>query len=226
MELKEAKFQQKVEEVLKALEGENYLVEPQRLKKLVEILLRRQKDLVLFSENVKNEHNFSALIRTADAVGVLNIYYTYDGNKTKIYNEHITMGSHKWVFLHKVNNAVETLKKLKEEGFQIVATRLAENSLHFREVDYTKPTVVIVGNELDGVSEEVAQVADFNVVIPMYGMAQSLNVSVATAVILYEAQRQREAKGMYEKPQLTLEEIKNILRKWAYEDIIEDRKRV
>jgi tRNA (guanosine-2'-O-)-methyltransferase len=215
-----------VEEVLKALEGENYLVEPQRLKKLVEILLRRQKDLVLFSENVKNEHNFSALIRTADAVGVLNIYYTYDGNKTKIYNEHITMGSHKWVFLHKVNNAVETLKKLKEEGFQIVATRLAENSLHFREVDYTKPTVVIVGNELDGVSEEVALVADFNVVIPMYGMAQSLNVSVATAVILYEAQRQREAKGMYEKPQLTLEEIKTILRKWAYEDIIEDRKRV
>ncbi|MEO2153811.1 MAG: TrmH family RNA methyltransferase [Aquificota bacterium] len=226
MELKETKFQQKVEEVLKALEGENYLVEPQRLKKLVEILLRRQKDLVLFSENVKNEHNFSALIRTADAVGVLNIYYTYDGNKTKIYNEHITMGSHKWVFLHKVNNAVETLKKLKEEGFQIVATRLAENSLHFREVDYTKPTVVIVGNELDGVSEEVALVADFNVVIPMYGMAQSLNVSVATAVILYEAQRQREAKGMYEKPQLTLEEIKTILRKWAYEDIIEDRKRV
>ncbi|NPA14645.1 MAG: tRNA (guanine-N2)-dimethyltransferase [Aquificae bacterium] len=226
MELKEAKFQQKVEEVLKALEGENYLVEPQRLKKLVEILLRRQKDLVLFSENVKNEHNFSALIRTADAVGVLNIYYTYEGNKTKIYNEHITMGSHKWVFLHKVNNAVETLKKLKEKGFQIVATRLAENSLHFREVDYTKPTVVIVGNELDGVSEEVAQVADFNVVIPMYGMAQSLNVSVATAVILYEAQRQREAKGMYEKPQLTLEEIKNILRKWAYKDIIEDRKRV
>lgn len=226
MELKEAKFQQKVEEVLKALEGENYLVEPQRLKKLVEILLRRQKDLVLFSENVKNEHNFSALIRTADAVGVLNIYYTYEGNKTKIYNEHITMGSHKWVFLHRVNNAVETLKKLKEDGFQIVATRLVPNSLHFREVDYTKPTVVIVGNELDGVSEEVAQVADFNVVIPMYGMAQSLNVSVATAVILYEAQRQREAKGMYEKPQLTLEEIKNILRKWAYKDIIEDRKRV
>jgi tRNA (guanosine-2'-O-)-methyltransferase len=226
MELKEAKFQQKVEEVLKALEGENYLVEPQRLRKLVEILLRRQKDLVLFSENVRNEHNFSALIRTADAVGVLNIYYTYEGNKTKIYNEHITMGSHKWVFLHRVNNAVETLKKLKEEGFQIVATRLAENSLHFREVDYTKPTVVVVGNELDGVSEEVAQVADFNVVIPMYGMAQSLNVSVATAVILYEAQRQREAKGMYEKPKLSLEEIKRILQKWAYEDIIEDRKRV
>ncbi len=204
-----------VEEVLKALEGENYLVELQRLRKLVEILLRRQKDLILFSENVKNEHNFSAIIRTCDAVGVLNIYYTYDGNKTKIYNEHITMGSHKWVFLHKVENAVETLKGLKEKGFQVVATRLVGNSVHFREVDYTKPTVVVVGNELEGVSEEVASVADYNVVIPMYGMAQSLNVSVATAVILYEAERQRSLKGLYDKPQLSLEEIKEILRKWA-----------
>ena len=215
-----------VEEVLKALEGENYLVEPQRLRKLVEILLRRQKDLILFSENVKNEHNFSAIIRTCDAVGVLNIYYTYDGNKTKIYNEHITMGSHKWVFLHRVENAVETLKSLKEKGFQIVATRLVGNSVHFREVDYTKPTVVVVGNELEGVSEEVASVADYNVVIPMYGMAQSLNVSVATAVILYEAERQRSQKGFYNKPQLTLEEIKKILQKWAYEDIIADRRKV
>ena len=215
-----------VEEVLKALERENYLVEPQRLRKLVEILLKRQKDLILFSENVKNEHNFSAIIRTCDAVGVLNIYYTYDGNKTKIYNEHITMGSHKWVFLHRVENAVETLKSLKEKGFQIVATRLVGNSVHFREVDYTKPTVVVVGNELEGVSEEVASVADYNVIIPMYGMAQSLNVSVAAAVILYEAERQRSLKGFYNNPQLSLDEIKKILQKWAYEDIIQDRRRI
>ena len=99
---------------------------------MVEILLKRQKDLIVFSENVKNEHNFSAIIRTCDAVGVLNIYYTYEGNKTKIYNERITMGSHKWVFLRRVRNAVETLKELKEKGFQIVATRLVGDSVHFR----------------------------------------------------------------------------------------------
>ncbi|RTZ58745.1 MAG: tRNA (guanine-N2)-dimethyltransferase [Gammaproteobacteria bacterium] len=215
-----------VEEVLERLKGEEYLVEPQRLRKLVEVLLKRQKDLVVFSENVKNEHNFSAIIRTCDAVGVLNIYYTYDGNKTKIYNEHITMGSHKWVFLHRVEDAVLTLEEFKKKGFQVVATRLSPDSVCFREIDYTKPTVVVVGNELKGVSEEVSQIADINVIIPMYGMAQSLNVSVATAVILYEAQRQRSQKGMYNKPQLTVEEIKKILKKWAYEDIIEDRKRV
>lgn len=215
----------KIEEIFEALKGENYLVEEQRLKKFISVLLKRQKDLVVFSENVQNEHNFSAIIRTCDAVGVLHIFYTYLGKKQKIYNEHITMGSHKWVFLHRVDNAVEKLKELKSRGFQIVATRLVDKSLHFREIDYTKPTVVVVGNELEGVSEEVAEVSDFNVIIPMYGMAQSLNVSVATAVLLYEAQRQREEKGFYEKPQLSLEEIKTILRKWAYEDIIKDRKR-
>ena len=214
-----------LKKLLETLKGENYLVEPQRLEKILRVLLRRQKDLILFSENVKNEHNFSAIIRTCDAVGVLNIYYTYEGNKTKLYNERITMGSHKWVFLHRVENAVETLKRLKGEGFQIVATRLVGNSVDFRKVDYTKPTVIVVGNELEGVSEEVGKVADGNVVIPMYGMAQSLNVSVATAVLLYEAERQRSQKGFYDKSQLTLEEIKEILRKWAYEDVIKERKR-
>ena len=215
-----------IEEVLERLKGGEYLVEPQRLRRLVEVLLKRQKDLVVFSENVKNEHNFSAIIRTCDAVGVLNLYYTYDGNKTKIYNEHITMGSHKWVFLHRVEDAVSTLEGFKKRGFQVVATKISPNSVCFWEIDYTKPTVVVVGNELKGVSEEVSQIADVNMIIPMYGMAQSLNVSVATAVILYEAQRQRSQKGMYDKPQLTVEEIKEILKKWAYEGVIEERKRV
>jgi tRNA (guanosine-2'-O-)-methyltransferase len=219
-------IERKIEELFEILKWQNYLVEEQRLKKFISILLKRQKDLIVFSENVQNEHNFSAIIRTCDAVGVLHIFYTYLGNKEKIYNEHITMGSHKWVFLHRVDNAVEKLKELKSKGFQIVATRLIDKSIHFRKVDYTKPTVIVVGNELEGVSEEVASVADYNVIIPMYGMAQSLNVSVATAVLLYEAQRQREEKGFYESPQLTLDEIKTILQKWAYEDIIRERRRV
>jgi len=82
-----------------------------------------------------------------------------------------------------------------------------------------------MGNELKGVSEKVLQYADKNIIIPMYGMAQSLNVSVATAVILYEAQRQRELKGMYEKPQLTDEEMEEIIRKWAIDDVIKNKSR-
>ena len=200
-----------------------YLVLERRLKRLKEVLERRQKDLVLFVDNVKNEHNFSAIIRTCDAVGVLKIFYTHSEDKDVKINRGVTQGAHKWVFLVRVKDAVETLKRFKSEGFQIVATALLPDSEDFRKVDYTKPTVIVVGNEQEGVSEDILKVADRKVIIPMFGMVQSLNVSVATGVILYEAQRQRYEKGMYSKPSLSEEEIELILKKWAYEDIVEGR---
>ncbi|NPA33294.1 MAG: tRNA (guanine-N2)-dimethyltransferase, partial [Aquificae bacterium] len=119
----------------------------------------------------------------------------------------------------------EKLLELKRAGFQIVATWLGEDSVDFRSVDYTEPTVLLIGNEREGVSPELLELADKKVVIPMFGMAQSLNVSVATGIILYEAQRQRQEKGMYDKPSLSREEMEEILKKWAYEDVIKERKR-
>ena len=196
-----------------------YLITENRLEKIKKVLSKKQKDLQVFVENIKNQHNFSAIIRTCDAVGVLNLYYSYEGNANLI-NESITMGSHKWVLLEKVNNIEEFLLKKKKEGFQILATHLSADSIHFRKIDYTKPTLIIMGNEIAGVSEEVLKYADKNIIIPMYGMAQSLNVSVATAVILYEAQRQREEKGLYNNPQLSLEEMEKIIKKWAIDDVI------
>ena len=202
-----------------------YLVVEKRLRRLKDVLEKRQKDLIVFVDNVKNEHNFSAIIRTCDAVGVLYIYYYHaEGKKAKI-NEGITQGSHKWVFIEKVDNPINKVREFKEKGFQIVATWISKDSVDFRSVDYTKPTVIIVGNELQGVSPELAELADKKIVIPMFGMAQSLNVSVATGIILYEAQNQRWKKGMYDKPSLSKEEISRILRKWAYEDVIRERKR-
>ncbi|WP_461832139.1 tRNA (guanosine(18)-2'-O)-methyltransferase TrmH [Aquifex sp.] len=203
-----------------------YLVVEKRLRRLKDVLEKRQKDLIVFVDNVKNEHNFSAIIRTCDAVGVLYIYYYHaEGKKAKI-NEGITQGSHKWVFIEKVDNPINKVREFKEKGFQIVATWISRDSVDFRSVDYTKPTVIIVGNELQGVSPELAELADKKIVIPMFGMAQSLNVSVATGIILYEAQHQRWKKGMYDKPSLSEEEINRILRKWAYEDVIRERKSV
>ncbi len=174
----------------------------ERLKKIENILKKRQKDLQVFSDNVKNQHNFSAILRTCDAVGVLHLYYRFLG-QGELINEEITMGSHKWVLHEEIKDIDTFFKKKKEEGFQIVATYLSDDTVHFREVDYTKPTLVVVGNEIHGVSKEVLKYADKKIKIPMYGMAQSLNVSVATGVILYEAQRQREAAGMYDKSTLS-----------------------
>ncbi len=194
-----------------------------RLKKFLKVLNKKQKDLEVFVDNVKNEHNFSAIVRTCDAVGVLNLYYRYEGNKENLINESISRGSHKWVFLNKVENIEEFFLNKKREGFQIVATYLSDNSIHFRKIDYTKPTLIVMGNELEGVSEEILKFTDYQIIIPMYGMVQSLNVSVATAVVLYEAERQRYEKGMYNKPTLTQEEIEKIIYKWGREDIIKNR---
>ncbi|WP_457627159.1 TrmH family RNA methyltransferase [Persephonella sp.] len=198
-----------------------YITE-KRLKRMKDVLSKRQKDLQVFSDNITNPHNFSALLRTCDAVGVLNLYYRYLG-EGELINEEITMGSHKWVFYQEVEDIDKFFKSKKEEGFQIVATYLSEDSIHFRQIDYTRPTLVVVGNEIHGVSGEVLKYADQQIIIPMYGMAQSLNVSVATGVILYEAQRQREEKGMYTRPSLTEEEMERIIKKWATEDLIKHK---
>jgi len=195
-----------------------YLVTPERLEKMKKILYTRQWTLRVFMDYVYSPHNLSAIVRTCDAVNVGKLYYRHQ-KKIKLNNE-ITMGAHKWIFHEYVDNIEEFYKNIKKEGYQVVVTMLDETSVDFREVDYTKPTLIVLGNEVDGVSEVSIRYADKKVLIPMYGMSQSLNVSVANAVMLYEAQRQRSSKGMYDKPSLPPELIEKTLKKWAYDDII------
>ncbi|OAQ20451.1 tRNA (guanosine(18)-2'-O)-methyltransferase [Thermosulfurimonas dismutans] len=190
-----------------------------------EVLVRRQKDLVLFMDRVKNEHNFSALIRTAEAVGIFQVFYGYEEDRPAPINEAVTLGAHRWVCLEKVESPVEKLQEFRDQGFQVVVTWLGAGTLDFREVDYTHPTIIVVGNEVEGVSPDLLPLATHRIKIPMMGMVRSLNVSVATGIILYEAFRQRETAGLYDRPQLTEKEMEEILRKWAYEDVIRSRRR-
>jgi len=168
---------------------------------------------------VFSSHNLSAIVRTCDAVNVGKLYYRHQ-RKVRLNND-ITMGAHKWIFHEYVEDIEEFYKNIKKEGYQVVVTLLDEETVDFREVDYTKPTLIVLGNEVDGASDISIKYADKKVIIPMYGMSQSLNVSVANAVILYEAQRQRAAKGMYDTPSLPEDVIEKTLKKWAYDDIIE-----
>jgi tRNA (guanosine-2'-O-)-methyltransferase len=196
-----------------------YLVSEDRLNKMKKILYTRQYTLRVFIDYVYSPHNLSAIVRTCDAVNVGKLYYRHQ-KKVKLNNE-ITMGAHKWIFHEYVEDIEKFYQDIKKEGYQVVVTLLDEDTVDFREVDYTKPTLIVLGNEVDGASETSIKYADKKVIIPMYGMSQSLNVSVANAVILYEAQRQRNLKGMYDKPQLPPEIIEKTLKKWAYDDIIE-----
>jgi len=194
-----------------------YLVNEKRLNKMKEVLYSRQKDLLVFMDNVYSNHNLSAIIRTADAVNVGKVYYRHEKNQKL--NDNITMGAHNWVFNEYVDDIEKFYNSMKD--YQIVVTTLDEESVDFREVDYTIPTLIVLGNELEGVSKDSLKYATKKVTIPMHGMTQSLNVSVANGVILYEAQRQRSLKGMYDIKQLDDEIIEKTLKKWAYDDIIQ-----
>ncbi len=196
-----------------------YLVSDERLNKMKNILYKRQDTLRVFMDYVYSPHNLSAIVRTCDAVNIGKLYYRHQ-KRVKLNNE-ITMGAHKWIFNEYIEDIESFYKEIKSKGYQVVATLIDDETIDFREVDYTKKTLIVLGNEVEGVSEITKKYADKKIKIPMYGMSESLNVSVANGVILYEAQRQRSLKGMYDKVSLSEEVINKTLKKWAYDDIIE-----
>ncbi|QOR61045.1 TrmH family RNA methyltransferase [Sulfurovum sp. ST-21] len=193
-----------------------------RIRRIDMVLCKKQPDLQLFCDDVHSSQNLSAITRSCDGAGVLYLYYATKDNKAVRVHKSITQGAHRWVERERIDTEKKFsfLKQKKDEGYQIFVTHLDENAVSFREVDYTRPTLIIVGNEKEGVSPQVAAMADRSIVIPMQGMVQSLNVSVATALVLYEAQRQREEAGLYDTPQLLLEQRERLKASWLYRDTI------
>lgn len=199
---------------------------PERYQKILRVLSKRQPTLTVLMDEVNKPHNLSAILRTCDAVGALQAHAVApSGGKLSSFEGHTfeaTSGSaHKWVKIRPHDNALAAVRELQTQGFQVLATHLSQRSVDYREVDYTKPSCVLLGAEKWGVSDEAANAADQNIIIPMYGMVQSLNVSVAAATILFEAQRQRLAAGMYDAPQLAPEQLRQLAFEWAYPDIAE-----
>ena len=198
------------------------MLEAKRFERIDAILRYKQPDLQLFCDNVHSSRNLSAILRSCDGAGVLYLTYTTEDDCQLHIHKTITQGAHRWVERNHISTdkKCDFFKAKQAEGYQIVVTHLDEKALSFREIDYTKPTLIVVGNEKEGVSEEIIAMADHTVVIPMKGMVQSLNVSVATALVLYEAQRQREEKMFYDTSQLSEEERKRIKEAWLYRDVI------
>jgi len=142
-----------------------------RYERVREVLSRRQPDLTVLMENVSKPHNLSAILRSADAVGVLEAHAVNPTGGVPTHH-HTAAGAERWVYL-KVHPDIRTAAEhLKSRGFTLVATRLSDKAKDYREVDYTQPVALILGSEKWGVSEEAAELADLEVVIPMLGMAQ------------------------------------------------------
>jgi len=166
-----------------------------RLERIRYVASMRQPDLRVVLENLHNPHNINAVLRTAEAVGVQFVHII--ASKPFSVHPKISQGAHKWLTLIFHKTLADCYAMLEREGFSIYATALCDDAVHFRNVDYTAKTAIVFGNEHDGLSGEAIRCAHKVIKVPIYGMVQSLNVSVSCAVVLYEAERQRSACGMY-----------------------------
>ncbi|WP_421672982.1 tRNA (guanosine(18)-2'-O)-methyltransferase TrmH [Raoultella terrigena] len=177
----------------------------QRYARICEMLARRQPDLTVCMEQVHKPHNVSAVVRTADAVGVHEVHAIWPSSRMHTMVA-AAAGSNSWVQVKTHLTIGDAVGYLKGQGMQILATHLSDKAVDFREIDYTRPTCILMGQEKTGITAEALALADQEIVIPMTGMVQSLNVSVASALILYEAQRQRQNAGMYKRENSMLPE--------------------
>jgi len=162
-----------------------------RKEKILNVIRQRQTDLTLVLEDIHDPHNVSAILRTADAVGILEVQLVYTNEEFPKLGKKSSASAIKWVKRRNFKSIKDCYDQLHEEGFSIYATHLGKKSKTLYELDLTKKVALVFGNEHRGVSSEAAKLADENFQIPMSGMIQSLNVSVACAVSLYETFRQR-----------------------------------
>ncbi|HMN48311.1 MAG TPA: TrmH family RNA methyltransferase [Ignavibacteriaceae bacterium] len=186
-----------------------------RLEKISRVVKSRQHSLTVVMENIHDPHNVSAIFRTCDAVGISKVSLIYTIESFPRIGKKSSASAFKWVDKEKYKSVEDCYAELRNNGYKIFASSLTEKSKNLYELDLTQKTAIVVGNEHRGVSETAAKLADEVFLIPQFGMVQSLNVSVATAVILYEALRQRLQKGMYDKSELDDNTLENLIDEWC-----------
>ncbi len=188
----------------------------QREARIDQVLGRRQPDLTVVLEDVHDPHNAAAVLRSCDATGVLEIQTVHEHETApgKLPSRATSSSATKWVPVVQHDDIATCYAALRERGMQIVATALTDESIDLYDVDFTRPTAIVMGNEHRGLTTAAIAGADLTVRIPMSGMVESLNISVATAVTLFEAFRQRRVAGLYDEPQLTGEELARLRNEW------------
>jgi tRNA (guanosine-2'-O-)-methyltransferase len=192
---------------------------PERFNRLTSVLDKRQGNITVVLENVFDPHNISAVMRTADAVGLQDIYIL----NTKIprhkkWGAKSSSSAAKWLTIHQYDNAEECFSSLRKRYSTILTTHLSSDAVSLHSIDLTQPIALVFGNEHSGVSEEIRALADGNFIIPQVGIIQSLNISVACAVTLYEAFRQKNNAGQYDKKGLDDARYRELQQEWGFRE--------
>jgi len=189
---------------------------PQRYNRLTSVLNHRQPDLTVVLENVFDPHNVSAVMRTCDAVGIQNVYILNNRippHKKWGYKSSST--ATEWLTVHQFTDAETCFKEIRRKYDKIYASYLGDDSLKLHELNLAESIALVFGNETFGVSDEIRKYTDGDFIIPQVGIIKSLNISVACAVTLYEAFRQKNEKGHYEKARLPENEMQELKTKWG-----------
>ncbi|MFI5123833.1 MAG: TrmH family RNA methyltransferase [Chitinophagales bacterium] len=189
---------------------------PERLQRLTQVLDKRQNDLTIVLENVSDPHNISAVMRTADAVGIqeMSILNSRIGLHKK-WGAKSSSSAAKWLSIKQYSDPATCFTELRRKYHLILTTHLSTEAVSLYQIDFTQSIALVFGNEHDGVSEEIRSMADGNFIIPQVGIIRSLNISVACAVSLYEAYRQKQQAGHYDGVKLGNEEYGRIMGEWG-----------
>lgn len=188
---------------------------PERYTRLRTILDQRQPDLTVLTDYVHKGRNLSAIVRTADAVGIGSVHCVV-GDKDYRSFRGTALGSHRYVEVHRYTELNQPVTALKSRGFQVVAAHVSATAVDYHEVDYTAPTVLLMGAEKNGLSADGLEAADIHITVPMVGMVESFNVSVAAGIILNEARHQRQIAGCYDRQRLSQQEYNRLFFEWAH----------
>jgi len=185
-----------------------------RTARVRQVLSARQTDLTVVLENIHDPHNVSAIMRTCDAAGVLRAELLYDTEPFPRIGRKSSSSAHKWIDRRKHRSVEDCFSVLRSEGFHVYAATLTETARSVFDLDLTVPAALVFGNEHRGVSERASALADAAFKVPMLGMIESLNVSVACAVALYEAVRQRLGKPSFPARGLDAARMEGLMNEW------------
>ncbi len=188
---------------------------PERYNRLKTVLQHRQPDLTVVMENVFDPHNISAVMRTCDAVGIQDVYILNSRippHKKWGYRSSSTAAE--WLTIHQYDDNEKCFADVREKYDKIYCAFLGEPSRNLYELDFTESVALVFGNETFGASEDLRKFCDGDFIIPQVGIIKSLNISVACAVTLYEAFRQKKLAGNYNQSRLGEAHMQELMKAW------------
>ncbi len=200
-------------ELLQYLEG--YLTE-RRKARFMEVLAQRTRHFTFAIEDVYQLHNTSAVVRSCDVFGIQDLHVIEQTNKDRLDRE-IAMGAQKWIDVFKHDSAEACIKAMRLKGYQLVATSPHTEGVPLVDFDISKKSCFFIGKEKEGLSDAVLQQADLHLRIPMYGLTESLNLSVSAAIIMHALTTRLRASDV--KWKLSDEEILDLRLEWCKRSI-------